>query len=133
LGKDAALCLTCNSFALRGSSNCAVFKLSRKGGINMANIPFSQMTDEQQIVSQWGAAGVAVLDIARGIDLGGIPVSDFTAEYCVMQGGDWGAWLLSGIKTVSRKLFNAVPAHMGRHAFFIICAVLRIMNVDTAN
>ena len=100
------------------------------------HIPLSElteMTDEEFVVARWGAAGVAVCELAHEVNLGNIPVADFTSEYCTVSGGNWNAWMLSGIKAVSRKIFEAIPERMGKDSFFTVCAVLRLIGVDTAN
>lgn len=52
-------------------------------------------------------------------------------DHCVCCGGDWGQMLLSGIKELYPKVYDAIPEDMGRFAFADICYVLNLLNVDT--
>lgn len=104
--------------------------LVRHGG----DIPLRDMdgfTEEEIVIAHWGEDGVRVCEIATTIPKLNLSMSGFTREYCVMQGGDWGAWFLTGIRAVSEDLWNAIPDDMGACAFYVICNVLRLIGVRT--
>ena len=88
-------------------------------------------TEEELVIANWGEDGVRVCEIAATIEKLDCNMSDFTKKYCIMQGGDWGAWFLTGIREVSKELWDAIPNDMGVYAFYTICNVLRLIGVRT--
>lgn len=102
-----------------------------KHGGDIPTKDMSDFTEEEYIIANWGEAGVRVCEIAATIPKLNCSVSEFTKAHCVMQGGDWGAWFLTGIRAVSKELWDAIPDDMGVLAFFCICDVLRLIGVRT--
>lgn len=52
--------------------------------------------------------------------------------HCTACGGNWGGMLLSGIKRLWPKVYNAIPDDMGINAFACICYVMMLCGVNTA-
>ena len=53
-------------------------------------------------------------------------------EYCTACGGNWGAMLLSGIKRLRPKIYEAIPnriAPSGEEAFMLICNVMYLLRI----
>lgn len=80
------------------------------------------------ILAQWGEQGRLVIDACRNANAQPMTTDEFL-DHCTACGGDWGAMLLTGIKALYPAVYNAIPAKMGRKAFFCICEVLQLLNV----
>ena len=50
-------------------------------------------------------------------------------SYCTACGGDWGQMLLTGIKALWPKVYDAIPEHMGVMAFPCLCDTLSLLGV----
>lgn len=53
-------------------------------------------------------------------------------NHCICCGGNWGGMLLSGVRKLYPDVWDAVPEHMGVHAFTTICNLLILLGVDTS-
>lgn len=51
-------------------------------------------------------------------------------DHCVACGGNWGGMLLSGMKELYPKTWEAIPDDMGVNAWLCICMILELLDVD---
>ena len=56
--------------------------------------------------------------------------TDDFLSHCIACGGDWGALLLSGIKALWPKVWDAIPGNMGVMGFGCICHTLVLLGVQ---
>ena len=54
---------------------------------------------------------------------------DAFLTHCVACGGNWGGMLLSGIRELFPKVWDAIPDDMGHDPFFCLIKVLRLCGV----
>ena len=80
---------------------------------------------------EWGAAGRKVVELVWHEEEAHLNMScaDFL-QLCTACGGNWGGMLLSGIKRVCPKVWEAIPENMGDNAWGCICATLALMGVS---
>lgn len=84
------------------------------------------------ILAQWGSdTGKKVLEAIDWYqdDIKAMSGDEFLS-HCTACGGNWGGMFLSGIKELYPGVYEAIPEQMGRNAFFVICAVLNLLQVD---
>lgn len=79
------------------------------------------------IITAWGSAGESV--IANAFDEHRKMTFDDFLNNCIQCGGNWGAMLLSGMKKIYPKTYEAIPENMGINAFTFICETLALCGV----
>ena len=83
------------------------------------------------IKEDWGADGEKVTLACFHENPYNRSIGDFLSE-CTACGGDWGAMLLSGIKRLYPKVYDAIPNEMGRSAWNDICLLLILLGIDAS-
>ena len=98
----------------------------------MTNLELYNTIEEAQrtLVENWGDQGKEVITLAfkaRKFD------GDTKAwlKFCTACGGNWGGMLLSGVRNLYPKVWDAIPDDMGVFAFASICSVLVLLGVRT--
>ncbi len=84
------------------------------------------------LVENWGEDGKNVIVACLHENPYNKPFKDFLS-HCTACGGNWGGMLLSGIRALYPKVYEAIPDDMGVHAWACICNTLILLGVDTAN
>lgn len=87
------------------------------------------MLNRRYIAIQWGEDGKKVLEAIARQDIKAMSSDEFLS-HCTACGGNWGGMFLTGIKELYPEVYEAIPAQMGKNAFFVICAVLDLLQVD---
>lgn len=87
---------------------------------------------QRTLVENWGDSGKRVIEAAAAAVPFDGSFKDFLS-HCTPCGGNWGGMLLSGIRKLYPKVYLAIPDDMGVHAFYCICSVLLLCNVDTTS
>lgn len=81
---------------------------------------------ELRSFSAWESSVDDIMEAApKGVS---ISMDDFL-NHCTACGGNWGGMLLSGIKELWPAVWDAIPDHMGVHAFAGILCTLEICGV----
>lgn len=57
---------------------------------------------------------------------------DYFLNACTACGGNLGGMLLTGVSRLYPAVWEAIPAHMGAHAFFTICNLLILLGIDVS-
>lgn len=83
-----------------------------------------------EIVDQWGADGENVVRLCW-VNRRSMPMKEFL-KHCTACGGDWGQMLLTGIRALSKEVYDAIPNDMGVQPFITLCQVLILMGIDTS-
>lgn len=83
---------------------------------------------ENTLREYWGDSSEPVMIAIESQERKPMTTDEFMS-HCVACGGDWGAMLLTGIKKLWPAVYDAIPAKMGRHAFFALCEVLNLLGV----
>lgn len=81
------------------------------------------------ILEQWGEQGKLVIEACHNANAQPMTNSEFL-DHCVACGGNWGAMLLTGIKSLYPKVYDAIPNNMGRKAFFCLVELLELLNIS---
>lgn len=92
-------------------------------------ITYEDFEDAQNfLVKEWGDDGKRVIEecLRSRIPMTG---GDFL-DCCVACGGDWNGMLLTGIKELFPRVWNAIPEEMGKHSFSCLSYVLKLCGVD---
>lgn len=84
------------------------------------------------LVENWGEDGKRVIEAIFECSTTPISMKEFM-EWCTACGGNWGGMLLSGVKKLYPKVWNAIPQNMGTHAWGCICYTLMLLRIDTKN
>lgn len=96
-------------------------------------ITYEDIIDVQNcLVENWGEDGKAVIVAC----LHEKPFNDtFTKflKYCTACGGNWGGMILTGIRDLYPRVYDAIPNDMGMFAMTCICNTLVLLGVDTAD
>lgn len=98
------------------------------------------MTHEQfvkycdKLVDAWGDDGKAVVVyvVENGLVQKGKTFDDF-CKLCTACGGNWGAMLLTGIRSISKELYDLIPDEMGidgMDAFSNLLTLIRLMGYE---
>lgn len=98
----------------------------------MTNIELYNTIEEAQrtLVENWGNQGKVVIALAfqeKKFD-GGMKA---WLKFCTACGGNWGGMLLSGVRDLYPKVWDAIPDDMGVFAFASICSLLVLLGVRT--
>lgn len=83
------------------------------------------------ILANWGEDGEDVINATLDVIPYDASFSDFISYECAACGGDWGAMLQSGIKSVYPEVWEELPINMGKNAFYGLCQTLILCGVDT--
>lgn len=78
-------------------------------------------------VAEWGNSGKRVIENAFS-EHRKMNMNEFL-DHCTACGGNWGGMLLSGMKEIYPKTYEAIPDDMGHHAFGLICNTLILCGV----
>lgn len=98
----------------------------------LRSLPVSALADlpeDQFIVACWKESGIAVLEAIDHQHTTPMTTSDFLSNHCTACGGDWGAMLLTGIKSLYPEVYNAIPDDMGHFAWRCICGVVELLGI----
>lgn len=98
----------------------------------MATITYEMIIDAQEtLVKYWGEDGKKVIEICATVTPFNSHIKDFLS-HCTTCGGDWGTMLLTGIKELWPKVWDAIPNEMGCFAWVCLCNTLVLCGVDTS-
>ena len=86
---------------------------------------------KQYLIQEWGESAHTVITACAATNKNPMTFSEFL-NHCTACGGNWGGMLLSGIKKLFPNVYDAIPDHMGKHAFFCLAEVLLLCGIDTA-
>lgn len=82
------------------------------------------------LVKHWKEDGKKVIETAFNEDKKNMSMEEFMT-YCSACGGNWGGMLLSGVRRLYPKVYEAIPEDMGIFAWNAICYTLLLLGVDT--
>lgn len=85
------------------------------------------LSDQELIIQEWGRD---FYDYICGCKPLNMQFDEFL-NHCTACGGNWSAMLLSGLKIVHPRVYEAIPERMGMKSFFCIAATLRVLGVQT--
>ena len=91
------------------------------------------MTEEMRadaigvVRAEWGDE---VIRVAESETKREMTFDEFLDE-CTACGGNWGGMLLSGVKKLYPRTWDAIPDDMGVFAFTTICNLLNVLGIDT--
>lgn len=54
-------------------------------------------------------------------------------DHCTAHGGNWGGMLLSGLKKLRPKVWNAIPDKMGPFSWALICGTIKLCGVSPSD
>ena len=81
------------------------------------------------LAEHWHEQGELVAKLCKETNSVPMSFSDFLS-HCTACGGDWGAMLLSGVKALYPRIWDAIPNDMGCFAWSCIMSTLRLLNVS---
>lgn len=81
----------------------------------------------ENIATEWGNSFAEVLQCAEPLNM---EFNDFL-DKCSACGGNWHAMILSGIKSLRPKLYEAIPDNMGKQAWLTLSDTLLYLGVYT--
>ena len=81
------------------------------------------------LVENWGEDGKAVIVQCLHETPFNNSLDEFL-KHCTACGGNWGGMLLSGIRELWPKVYDAIPDDMGVFAFSNICNLLILLGVE---
>ena len=84
------------------------------------------MTEREFVQNQWGNEILDVIDATEKIPM---TCKEFLT-HCTACGGDWGGMLLTGIKELYPRVWDAIPDKMGKFAMACICDTLVLLGVE---
>lgn len=87
------------------------------------------MLSRRYITIQWKEDGRKVLEAINRQNIKAMSSDEFLS-HCTACGGNWGGMLLTGIKELYPEVYEAIPDNMGRNAFFVICSILELLQID---
>ena len=95
-------------------------------------IAYGYIIDAQNtLVENWGETGKAVIVACPHEKPFNDTFKNFLS-HCTACGGNWGGMILTGIKELYPKVYDAIPDDMGLYAFKCICSTLLLLGVDTS-
>lgn len=77
------------------------------------------------ITKNWGEDVLEAIDSCEPLNI----TFDQFLDKCVACGGNWGGMLLSGLKKLRPKIWEAIPDDMGIYAWRCICNTLVLAGV----
>jgi hypothetical protein len=91
----------------------------------------ARLSDRDYIIKTWKEDGQKVLEAIDRQDIKAMDGDEFLS-HCTACGGNWGGMFLTGIKELYPGVYEAIPEQMGRNAFFVICSVLELLQINFA-
>lgn len=92
-------------------------------------ISYEDIIDAQKLLrKEWGDDGKRVIEecIRSRVPMTGKEFLD----NCVACGGNWSGMLLTGIKEIFPRVWDAVPEQMGKNSFSCLCCALTLCGID---
>lgn len=97
----------------------------------MLNYTYNEIKEAHDaLIKGWGEDGKRVIEAIFESSTTPISMKEFM-EWCTACGGNWGGMLLSGVKKLYPKVWEAIPQNMGMHAWECICYTLMLLRIDT--
>lgn len=78
------------------------------------------------IQEHWGDAVLIAIDAEPALQMS----FDEFLDHCTAHGGNWGGMLLSGLKKLRPKVWNAIPDKMGPFSWALICDTIKLCGVS---
>lgn len=78
------------------------------------------------IQEHWGDAVLTAIDAEPALQMS----FDEFLDHCTAHGGNWGGMLLSGLKKLRPKVWNAIPDKMGPFSWALICGTIKLCGVS---
>ena len=85
----------------------------------------------ERVADEWGEDIAVTAIIAPNKQRWSL--DEYLNIHCYTCGGNWGAWFLTGVKSLFPQIYNMIPENMGydgNYAFGTICALLTILGID---
>lgn len=96
------------------------------GSVMAIRIEPPELTAEDRLRVFWKDSVDAIVEAApEGVSM----TMDEFLNHCTACGGNWGGMLLTGIRELWPAVWEAIPEHMGRHAFEGIILTLELCGV----
>ena len=96
---------------------------------NLSASELADLSDDEFIIACWKSQGITILETIDRQHTTPITMDDFLSNHCYACGGDWGAMLLSGVKSLYPEVYNAIPDNMGMFAWRCICSIVALLNI----
>lgn len=80
------------------------------------------------LINEWGDDGKCVIQECLKSRMP--MMGDEFFNHCVACGGNWSGMLLTGIKELFPRVWEAIPDEMGKHSFSCLSYVLMLCGVD---
>ena len=77
------------------------------------------------IQEHWGDAVLTAIDAEPALQMS----FDEFLDHCTAHGGNWEGMLLSGLKKLRPKVWNAIPDKMGPFSWILICGTIKLCGV----
>ena len=84
------------------------------------------MTEREFVLNQWGNEILDIIDETEKIPM---TCKEFLTHFTAW-GGKWGGMLLTGIKELYPRVWEAIPDNMGNFAWACICDTLVLLGVE---
>lgn len=84
--------------------------------------------DMEYVRQNWKEDGDKVLEAIARQNTKAMTGDEFMS-HCNACGGNWGGMLLSGINRLYPEVYKAIPDHMGKNAFMVICSILNLLQI----
>ena len=94
----------------------------------LRKMPLDQLSGDEFIVANWKDDGIKVIEVIDCQHIVPMTMDDFLS-HCTTCGGDWGAMLLTGIRTLYPDVYDAIPNEMGHFAWRCICETLELLQI----
>ena len=78
------------------------------------------------IQEHWGDAVLTAIDAEPALQMS----FDEFLDHCTAHGGNWEGMLLSGLKKLRPKVWNAIPDKMGPFSWMLICGTIKLCGVS---
>ena len=98
----------------------------------LRSLPVSALADlpeDQFLVACWKDHGISVLEAISHQHTTPMTTDSFISNHCYACGGDWGAMLLTGIKSLYPEVYDAIPDDMGHFAWRCLCSVTTLLGI----
>ena len=81
------------------------------------------------IQEHWGDAVLTAIDAEPALQMS----FDEFLNHCTAHGGNWEGMLLSGLKKLRPKVWNAIPDKMGSFSWILICGTIKLCGVSPSD
>ena len=81
------------------------------------------------IQEHWGDAVLTAIDAEPALQMS----FDEFLDHCTAHGGNWEGMLLSGLKKLRPKVWNAIPDKMGPFSWILICGTIELCGVSPSD